>query len=149
MTTSSVNPGSPEAIAAGCRCPVIDNCHGRGARCDGSEFFINGDCPVHAPMSASITIPASSDSGQAKAVVFSWLTKTGLIPLSGSRLVGRRQSKLHAVLEEIEARACAIDPALGTIRDPRGRVRIDIAGCLDQSSWRVQYLPDAWWLSGR
>lgn len=24
------NPGSDEAIAAGCRCPVLDNAHGRG-----------------------------------------------------------------------------------------------------------------------
>ena len=25
-----MNPGSDEAIAAGCTCPVIDNGHGRG-----------------------------------------------------------------------------------------------------------------------
>lgn len=44
-------PGSQEAVADGCVCPVMDNAHGRGAR--GSEgpnavFWIAGDCPVHA-----------------------------------------------------------------------------------------------------
>lgn len=44
------NPGSDEAILQGCRCPVLDNAHGRGAW--GSEgpnavFFVNEDCPLH------------------------------------------------------------------------------------------------------
>jgi hypothetical protein len=40
------NPGSDEAIALGCKCPVIDNGHGKG-RGDGL-FWFNGDCPIHA-----------------------------------------------------------------------------------------------------
>ena len=45
-------PGSREAIAAGCRCPVLDNAHGRGFPAFGPEggvaFWINGECPLHA-----------------------------------------------------------------------------------------------------
>jgi len=32
MTTNTPPPGSPEAIALGCCCPVLDNGHGRGYR---------------------------------------------------------------------------------------------------------------------
>lgn len=54
-TTSAVpNPGSDEAVARGCICPVLDNAGGRGVRIanrDGVQtmFWINGDCPLHAP----------------------------------------------------------------------------------------------------
>ena len=48
-----MTPGSDEAIAAGCTCPVIDNDYGRG--CMGgvkddtgqTVFVISGDCPLH------------------------------------------------------------------------------------------------------
>ena len=48
-----LNPGSDEAIEAGCTCPVIDNVHGRG--CMGgvkdeqgrTVFVIRLDCPLH------------------------------------------------------------------------------------------------------
>lgn len=40
-----MNPGSPEAVEAGCTCPVLDNAHGEGIR---GAFWINDDCPVHA-----------------------------------------------------------------------------------------------------
>jgi len=53
-TTSAVpNPGSDEALACGCTCPVIDNGHGRGylggiKRADGSGVFVyTVGCPVH------------------------------------------------------------------------------------------------------
>lgn len=39
------NPGSPEAVKAGCTCPVMDNSHGEG-RPDG-QFVISMDCPLH------------------------------------------------------------------------------------------------------
>lgn len=49
------NPGSDEALAAGCTCPVIDN--GRGLGIYGGEvrhpesdlpmFVFNSDCPLH------------------------------------------------------------------------------------------------------
>lgn len=41
-----LNPGSDEAIEAGCTCPVLDNCHGKGGDPFG-YFWINLDCPIH------------------------------------------------------------------------------------------------------
>ena len=44
------NPGSDAAIAAGCRCPVMDNAHGRGMYEDedGRPVFVRRlDCPLH------------------------------------------------------------------------------------------------------
>ena len=43
--TDQPNPGSDEAIAKGCTCPVLDNGHGKG-------YFqvIRADCPLHAPL---------------------------------------------------------------------------------------------------
>ena len=49
MTTTDVpNPGSDEALALGCKCPVLDNNHGVGG-CDWGEgtWWYNGDCPLH------------------------------------------------------------------------------------------------------
>lgn len=49
-------PGSDAAIAAGCRCPVLDNCHGAGIpwpRTDGKDptkwpsWYVREDCPLH------------------------------------------------------------------------------------------------------
>ncbi len=42
------NPGSDEAIKAGCQCPILDNCHGKGAY-DGKDgvYWINEECPLH------------------------------------------------------------------------------------------------------
>ena len=48
-----VNPGSDEAIDAGCRCPCLDNGHGRGylggvKGDDGNTVFIvSSECPLH------------------------------------------------------------------------------------------------------
>lgn len=43
-----MNPGSPEATANGCTCPVMDNANGAGVPgADGKTFWINGDCPLH------------------------------------------------------------------------------------------------------
>lgn len=56
LTSWRVIPGSREAIDRGCRCPVIDNGHGRGIpwpRDDGLDpsehpsFVIQADCPLH------------------------------------------------------------------------------------------------------
>lgn len=43
------NPGSPEAIGAGCTCPRMDNANGRGAPDGqgGSLFWIDSGCPIH------------------------------------------------------------------------------------------------------
>lgn len=44
------NPGSDEAIEAGCICAVMDNHHGRGFPMDGkTSFWITQCCPLHAP----------------------------------------------------------------------------------------------------
>lgn len=43
------NPGSDEAIAKGCECPVIDNAHGKGVMGSGEHrgWWINSQCPLH------------------------------------------------------------------------------------------------------
>lgn len=41
------NPGSDEAIALGCTCPVMDNGRGLGAYGTKGLFWYSGDCPVH------------------------------------------------------------------------------------------------------
>lgn len=46
-------PGSEEASAAGCKCPVMDNGRGRGYlggvtdKQGRTVYVIAGDCPVH------------------------------------------------------------------------------------------------------
>jgi hypothetical protein len=50
------NPGSDAALDLGCKCPVLDNGHGRGfpyPRTDGRDpnefpsFYVNESCPLH------------------------------------------------------------------------------------------------------
>lgn len=42
------SPGSKEAIAQGCCCPVLDNAHGKGIMWNGKPaFWITEDCPLH------------------------------------------------------------------------------------------------------
>lgn len=53
MSRTSTNavpaPGSAEAIARGCRCPVIDNHHGIGRpTLNGRVYVIVAGCPLHA-----------------------------------------------------------------------------------------------------
>ena len=38
-------PGSPQAVSNGCKCPVLDNAHGKGIG-DGA-YWINEECPIH------------------------------------------------------------------------------------------------------
>ena len=42
-------PGSDYALDNGCKCPVVDNCHGKGID-GGEDFWINPNCPVHTDM---------------------------------------------------------------------------------------------------
>ena len=51
-----MNPGSPEAVAAGCTCPRLDNGHGKGYlggvkdQKTGETLFVYiVGCPVHHP----------------------------------------------------------------------------------------------------
>jgi hypothetical protein len=42
------NPGSPEALDLGCKCPVMDNHYGQGRPSkDGPLFVYNMECPLH------------------------------------------------------------------------------------------------------
>ena len=46
--TDRPNPGSDEAIALGCTCPVLDNGRGKGFVLDGKRvFWKNAKCPLH------------------------------------------------------------------------------------------------------
>lgn len=51
------NPGSPEAYALGCKCPILDNGHGRGSGWGPGKFWINGDCPMHGVKPAADRCP--------------------------------------------------------------------------------------------
>lgn len=53
MTESDIQtkpyPGSKQALAQGCLCPVMDNAQGKGCGGDGHQFgwYVSGDCPIH------------------------------------------------------------------------------------------------------
>ena len=48
MTDTKPNPGSTDARAQGCTCPVIDNHHGDGFERFGERlFWINDNCKLH------------------------------------------------------------------------------------------------------
>ena len=48
MTTATKpNPGSPEAIANGCRCPIAANNCGMTDEHGQPLFWRNTDCPLH------------------------------------------------------------------------------------------------------
>ena len=49
-TTNAVpHPGSPEAVAKGCTCPILDNAHGGGYLGIPGMFVMTGGCPLHSP----------------------------------------------------------------------------------------------------
>jgi len=53
-TAKPPNPGSPEAVARGCTCPVMDNCRGAGVMGDGERngwWMVEG-CPLHGAQDA-------------------------------------------------------------------------------------------------
>lgn len=45
--TERPNPGSDEARALGCRCPILDNNHGRWAPRPPDGWWVVEGCPVH------------------------------------------------------------------------------------------------------
>jgi len=48
VTSMPPNPGSDEALALGCTCPVMDNHHGAGLDYpNGPAFWVKGRCPLH------------------------------------------------------------------------------------------------------
>jgi hypothetical protein len=44
---TQTSPGSKEAHAAGCRCPILDNAYGKGYMGMEGIFVVNGECPIH------------------------------------------------------------------------------------------------------
>lgn len=47
MPSERPNPGSNEALDAGCICPVMDNNHGKYAPYPPDGWWIDPECPVH------------------------------------------------------------------------------------------------------
>jgi len=50
MTATKPNPGSPEAVEKGCKCPVMDNHGGKGFMMgeeNGILFWMVRACPLH------------------------------------------------------------------------------------------------------
>ncbi len=47
-TTNAIPlPGSDKAVRLGCRCPVLDNAHGRGYLGQPGVFVYAEGCPLH------------------------------------------------------------------------------------------------------
>jgi hypothetical protein len=44
------HPGSPKAREQGCKCPIMDNAHGRGIGGDGARYgwVMSSQCMLHA-----------------------------------------------------------------------------------------------------
>lgn len=40
-------PGSPEAVNLGCKCPRMDNAHGKGYMGIPGIYVYSDDCPLH------------------------------------------------------------------------------------------------------
>jgi hypothetical protein len=55
MNKPLLAPGSDSALKAGCRCPVLDNAHGRGYMGGGKDeqgntvYVFTSGCPIHWP----------------------------------------------------------------------------------------------------
>jgi hypothetical protein len=62
-----INPGSNEAIAQGCTCPVLDNAHGKGCGYIGKDgnplYWTNENCPLHGNQSSKWRAYDPSKSG--------------------------------------------------------------------------------------
>lgn len=41
------DPGSPEALLAGCTCPVMDNNNGNGMGEEREIYTVDALCPIH------------------------------------------------------------------------------------------------------
>ena len=50
MSANRFPPGSEQAVARGCSCPVVDNKRGKGAYVDGEGnplFWFSAECSMH------------------------------------------------------------------------------------------------------
>lgn len=60
-----LNPGSDEAIEAGCTCPVLDNAHGRGVGAEpGTQFWYTEGCPLLPDHTAPPEYDAAQEQGR-------------------------------------------------------------------------------------
>lgn len=68
--TETPKPGSPEAVAMSCSCPILDNAHGKGYMGQPGIYVYTEGCPVHDPapnnkhlfeQRTQITLPYSED----------------------------------------------------------------------------------------
>lgn len=69
MTDDLPRPGSYDAQALGCKCPVLDNHYGRGYWGDGKKYgwVHREDCPIHGePSSEQINNPDPSYEGESR-----------------------------------------------------------------------------------
>lgn len=48
MNIDTPPPGSPEAVKLGCKCPRMDNGHGKGYMGVAGVYVYSGDCLLHA-----------------------------------------------------------------------------------------------------
>jgi hypothetical protein len=62
------NPGSDEARAEGCNCPVLDNNHGKWAPWGDDGWWQRVDCPVHGTSLAVEEIPTESENRMAEGI---------------------------------------------------------------------------------
>jgi hypothetical protein len=66
MNSQPPNPGSPEAIEAGCICPVLDNGHGHGYMGgmkdeNGNLLFVTReDCPIHGRRKGDVALQGTA-----------------------------------------------------------------------------------------
>jgi hypothetical protein len=51
------NPGSIYAVLKGCKCPQIDNHHGRGWKGQPGVFIRSTDCPLHVAQTPRFFVP--------------------------------------------------------------------------------------------
>lgn len=51
---NEMNPGSRDAIVAGCTCAIIDNHHGAGYHGQAGIFVFTSGCPVHWPVGSKL-----------------------------------------------------------------------------------------------
>ena len=56
-----MNPGSKEAVANGCTCPILDNSHGSKELGDTRGFYYTVGCPIHDPRCAVCPNPATDE----------------------------------------------------------------------------------------
>lgn len=54
--SNTPQPGSDAAINQGCKCPVLDNAHGRGYMGIPGIYVYSGDCPLHNPLHWEIRV---------------------------------------------------------------------------------------------